>query len=266
MDWVVIPACQTLPPPTTSAPLPAVVNRSTTRLVAGSTRTIWPTPEKVFPDSHSSLSTTAVPAPPTSQSPVSSAIVLVAGSRRHSLTCLLTQTAPAPTAKSSGSTWPVTGSVACGCTTRASSRDTVWEVSLATQIDPNPAASRTGLWPTPMVPVTVLVAGSTRDTVPWAALATQTAPSATSTSTGPVPTGMVATTRPNEPGGGVVMVASRSGPRTPTQARANAVAVASAVTALTTPRRRRRRSNSSRAAAGSTRVTLRSSAWVDARP
>jgi hypothetical protein len=47
------------------------------------------------------VSTTAIPAPPASQSPVRSVIVLVAGSRRHSRAPLLTQTAPAPTARSS---------------------------------------------------------------------------------------------------------------------------------------------------------------------
>ena len=106
----------------------------------------------------------------------------------------------------------MTGIVACGCPVRASMRDTVWEVWLATQMDPNPAASRTGLRPTGMVRVTVLVAGSTRETVPWAALATHTTPSPASTSTGPAPTGMVAATRPSAPGGGLTMGIDTLGP------------------------------------------------------
>ena len=112
------------------------------------------------------MSTTAIPAPPASQSPVRSVIVLVAGSSGSSRFPDLAQTLPAPTARSSAETWPVTGTVAWRCPVCASRRDTVWEVSLATQIDPNPAARRTGLRPTRMVAVTVLVAGSMRETVP----------------------------------------------------------------------------------------------------
>jgi hypothetical protein len=129
---------------------------------------------------------------------------------------------------------------------------------LATQIDPNPAASRTGLRPTWIVCVTVLVAGSMRDTVPWAALATHTASSLTSTSTGRAPTGMVAATRPSEPGGGLTTGVTRSDWRTPIQAtRASAVAVASAAAARVMRRRCRRRSRLSRPATGSSRVRLR---------